>query len=84
MYDQYCKFQLIKYRPWITTPSNSCNNNENFVATYTTFLQTEEAKHYIPNFAQELDQAQRYVAEENEQSEDSVPINMMTGCYAVA
>ena len=71
MYDQYCKFQLIKYRPWITTPSNSCDNNENFVATYTSYLQTEEANHYIPKFSQELDQAQRYVAEEKEQSEGS-------------
>lgn len=62
LYNEYCKYQLIKYRPWITTPSNawqqSDRQNDNFVAAYTRYLQTDEARQYISNYVQELDHAQ--------------------------
>lgn len=52
----------MKYRPWITTPSNawpqSDGQNDNFVAAYTKYLQTDEARQNISNFVQELDHAQ--------------------------
>ena len=38
LYDQYCKYQLIKYRPWTTNPSNawrtSIEETEDFVTIY--------------------------------------------------
>lgn len=70
LYDQYCKFQLIKYRPWTVTPSHAWDENSDFIAAYTDYLQTDEATHYIPNFAQELEQAQQYVAENNEDNDE--------------
>ena len=69
MYDQYCKFQLVKYRPWTASPSHAWETND-FVAAYTDYLQTNEATHYIPNFAQELEQAQQNVAANNDDNED--------------
>jgi len=63
MYKQYCKFQLVKYQPWRVSPSHAWETNSDFVAAYTDYLQTDEAKHYNPKFVQELEQAQQYVTE---------------------
>lgn len=65
-YPLYCKYQLIKYRPWTITPSNAWEidgqYSEDYVTVYNEFLQTDVAKRYVPNFGTELDHAQRYIA----------------------
>lgn len=41
LYDQHCKYQLVKYRPWTTTPSYARDDNSDFIAAYTDYLKTE-------------------------------------------
>lgn len=53
-YALYCKYQLIKYRPWTATPSNAWQIDdqcsEDYVAVYSEFLQSDVARKYVPNF----------------------------------
>lgn len=66
----YCKYQLIKYRPWTTTPSNAWQigdqYNDDFVTVYCEFLQSGTAKKCVPNFGTELDHVQCYIADHDD------------------
>lgn len=76
LYDQYCKYQLIKYRPWTTTPwQRGDEQNEDFVAVYRDFLRTDPARRNIPNFGEELDHAQQCIAENDGDDEEDVPVS---------
>lgn len=76
LYDQYCKYQLIKYRPWVGIPSNAWLRGDepcqDFVAVYRDFLQTDKARQYVPNFGEELDLAQQYIAENDGDDEEDM------------
>ena len=66
-YGQYCKYQLIKYKPWSGHMSNAWDDlpdtDATYIEAYHSFLCTPTVATYIPQFAQELDQAQQYLAE---------------------
>lgn len=69
-YAQYCKYQLIKFKPW---KDHLCNawgggedRDETCIAAYHTFLQTEDGRLLIPHFARDLAKAQQYVQLTNE------------------
>ena len=46
-FGKYCKYQLIKFKPWVGEPSNAWNNeketDEMFINTYGLFLLTDES-----------------------------------------
>ena len=66
-YGRYCKYQLIKYKPWQGQPSNAWGDVEdtdsNCIQAYHSFLATPSAEAYIPLFAQELDRAEQHLSE---------------------
>ena len=65
-YGRYCKYQLIKYKPWQGQPLNAWGGGEDTDSTciqaYHSFLSTPEAESHIPQFTQKLDQAQQHLA----------------------
>ena len=64
-YGRYCKYQLLKYKPWHGQPSNAWGGIEDTDSTciqaYHSFLTTPEAEKCVPQFAQELDLAQQHL-----------------------
>lgn len=54
----------------MTIPSNAwqreAEENSDFVAVYNEFFLTDAAKQYVPNFGAELDNAQQYIANNEE------------------
>lgn len=76
-YGRYCKYQLIQYKPWSGSPANSwgdvSDTDSNCIAAYHNFLSTPAATK-CPQFSQDLDQAQHYLAEnEDSDSETDEP-----------
>ena len=65
-YSLYCKYQLIKYKPWSGVPANAWDGEEEcsdvFTRAYSVFLSTEYAQQHIPKFAAEIESAQHYLA----------------------
>ena len=63
--DHYCKYQLIKYKPWQGQPSHAWDDVEdtdnNCIRAYHRFLATPSIEAEIPLFAQELDRAEQYL-----------------------
>ena len=76
-YGRYCKYQLLKYKPWSGNPSNSWGNGPDTdaacIEAYQAFLQLPSAAESIPHFAQELDRVQQHIAEDGSDSEDEEP-----------
>lgn len=64
-YGRYCKYQLLKYKPWQGQPSNAWGDVEDSdmtgIQAYHSFLRTPVAESCIPHFANELDQAQHHL-----------------------
>ena len=60
----YCKYQLLRYRPWKTTPQdawgNKQENDELFISQWKTFLQSEYAQSYVPDWHDKLEGLQEY------------------------
>ena len=57
-FGKYCKYQLIKFKPWEGEPSNAWNNevesNEMFINTYDYFFLTaENAEDYVFQYSKE-------------------------------
>ena len=55
-FGKYCKYQLIKFKPWVGEPSNAWNNeketDEMFINTYNLFLMTDKfAKEYVCRYS---------------------------------
>ena len=50
---QYCKYQLLRYKPWKITQENSWDNeeptDENIINKWQEFLQTAYAKEHVPD-----------------------------------
>ena len=65
-YGLYCKYQLIKFKPWQTHPHNAWNNlpecDETFISIYKHFLSTNYAKQHIATITEELHRAEQYEA----------------------
>ena len=77
-YGQYCKYQLIKYKPWNNTVSNVWEGlpdaDTTYIEVYESFLRTPEAAVCVPHFADELSRAEQRITEnESSDSEDELP-----------
>ena len=61
-YGLICKYQLIKYKPWITKPSNAWNEEDECDLTFTnywqSFLESERGQKLVPNWQRELQNSQ--------------------------
>ena len=73
-YGKYCKYQLIKYKPWsgqVTSVWNELeDNDDNHIQCYHDFLSSATASNYVPMLAQELEQANSYNGQGNEEEDD--------------
>ena len=69
-YPQYCKYQLIKYKPWHGQISNVWNSlpdtDENYIAAYHEFISSPTAVHYLPQLEEELELVQQYLEYNND------------------
>ena len=78
-YSEYCKYQLIKYKPWRNTFNNAWSGHpdtqEGYIEAYHTFLQSPLASQYIPQFNRDLQLAQDAEASTNTDSEENNPTN---------
>ncbi len=58
-FGKYCKYQLIRFKPWEGQPSNAWNNEEEsdemFINTYDRFLLTDSAEEYVFRYYEETD-----------------------------
>ena len=65
-YGRYCKYQLIKYKPWRTKISEAWqdlpDDDTTYIEAYKTFLHTPQATTCVPHFADELDRAEQHIA----------------------
>ena len=74
-YAQYCRIQLLKYQPWSNRTHHtwqSDSSDDTYIMSYHRFLETQDAKDYVPHFAQDLDRAQQYIQQEVDEDLDEV------------
>ena len=78
-YAQYCHYQLVKYHPWTShTPyvwQQESATNEEYISTYTSFLQTDYGQHHIPSHIEDLDRSQQYYFRQHEHDQQLPPTN---------
>ena len=67
-YADYCKYQLIKFKPWTTRVcdawgglTDDVDDGGVYVESYHQFLNSEQAVLYVPSLPEELELAHRYV-----------------------
>ena len=57
-FPQYCKYQLLRYKPWKITQENAWDNeestDENIINKWQEFLQTAYAKEHVPDWFDKL------------------------------
>lgn len=74
-YDQYCKYQLVKHKPWHGSVSTSWGGVEGtaevWIREYHEFLQTNTAQSRIPHFHQELESARQCLADEDDSDDEA-------------
>ncbi|XP_020897308.2 uncharacterized protein LOC110236158 [Exaiptasia diaphana] len=80
-YENYCKYNLLKFKPWETTPNNILTDDElqekPHAAEWHTFLETPYAKIHVPNWYEKfhdvlenLEQVDVHFEENNDQSQE--------------
>ncbi len=77
----YCKYQLLKYKPWQTTPNNAwgdqLGDNEMYINSWRDFLQTKFAKENVPDWHNKIDCIENWVEDvsknDNEESLQGAP-----------
>ena len=73
----YCKYQLIKYKPWSDTPKNAWDGEEDsnsiFTRVYNAFLATEYAQQHVPKASVEIENAQRHHSSMEQEDETPQP-----------
>ena len=73
----YCKYQLLRYKPWVLTQSNAWNNIEPsddvFISAWKEFLQTPLAQSSVPNWLNKLADVENQ--HENSLNEGHVPVD---------
>ena len=66
-YPQYCKYQLIKYKPWQGHFSNAWNDlpdtDETYITAYHEFTKSQNAACYLPQIEEELQLVEQYLQE---------------------
>ena len=74
-YAQYCKYQLIKYKPWQTETCNAWDNlsdtDENYITCYHNFVMNHNAQRYLPQIAEELENIEIYLHQQQTQNNDT-------------
>ena len=83
-YPLFCKYQLIKYKPWEGRVCNVWGSEhespETFCLKWNSFLQSELGQSLVPNWARELMHAESYFSHSQEQevSEDNETDELQT------
>ena len=69
----YCKYQLLRYKPWQATQENAWDNQPGsdkiYITSWKTFLQTKYAKQHVPDWFEKLQTLQN-LSENDTDSED--------------
>ena len=64
-YGLFCKYQLLKYKPWKGTPNMAWNyleqNNEAFIASWKQYLSCEQSKQLVPNWETKMEDVNSYL-----------------------
>ena len=72
-YSSYCKYQLLKYKPWANNPNNAWDSeqpcDQTYIDAWHDFLTSPEAALHVPNWEQKLHNAMQNA--KKEQSEDT-------------
>ena len=79
-YGLYCKFSLLKYKVWSSSPNSAWNcledTDENYISCWHDFVRSDEGK-IIPNYATELENIEASCCYQVEvDSEDECDINV--------
>ena len=65
----YCKYQLIRYKPWQRTQDNAWGDqpgtDEIYITQWKQFLETSYAKEHVPDWHEKLDTVQNYTEEDD-------------------
>ena len=77
-YSEYCKYQLIKYKPWHGDPttlwtnsSPTLNEQVDTITAYRQFLLSDEAHLYVPRLAEELNNIGQYSHDDNDSEDEN-------------
>lgn len=66
----YCKYQLLRYKPWHTTQDNVSGDqpatNKIYISKWKDFLQTSFAKEHVPDWYEKLHTIQNYSENETD------------------
>lgn len=73
-YGLFCKYQLLKYKPWLYSLNNAWENQEDcdsvYIETWGTFLNTPQAKKLVPDWSVQLDAMSEYMNDEHISDEE--------------
>lgn len=68
-YAEFCKYQLLKYKPWTDNPYKVCNtddDNATYISEWHKFLETSYARNNIPNWIDKLQSALHNLTESDD------------------
>ena len=72
----YCKYQLLRYKPWKETQSDAWENeNETdalFIAKWSEFLRTPYAANHVPDWVEKLENLDAYFVSEHSEEENQL------------
>ena len=77
-YPLFCKYQLIKYKPWIVQISNAWDDEQSsdavFCEKWNSFLQSESGQILVPNWRRHLSNIQNFFTIENVEINDELDV----------
>lgn len=72
-YGSFCKYQLLKFKPWVNCLNNAWNNQEGcdsiYIETWHSFLNTAKAKKFVPDWSHQLYCKSQYVHEISDEND---------------
>ena len=78
-YPLFCKYQLIKYKPWFTKIDNTWDDeeasDEMFCEKWSSFLQTDLDQALVPNLRRQLSHVEEFFSTENDDLEEELDNN---------
>ena len=78
-YGSFCKYQLMKHKPWNTKPSTLWNDEEEtdstFIAYWNLFLQSDLGRELVPNWKHELDNISSYFDQVHDDDDFEEPLS---------
>lgn len=64
-YGLFCRYQLLRYKPWQHSVDNAWGDKEGsdsvYIDNWHSFLQTPNAKQFVPNWLQQINSISEYV-----------------------